>query len=84
VQNQVVDAACESMERLGWGVLQLYVATFSYGSVGTMDELRHHLATGNGLGPGAVAVLRTTLHEALLEKGEPSPFYRDTALDSGR
>ena len=79
VRNRVVAMECEAMERLGWSLNQLYLATLGYGSVGTMDDLRRHLATGDGLDTGAVAVLLATLHEGLLEQDEPSPFYVERA-----
>ena len=79
VQSPAVATVVEAMERLGWNLTQLYVATVSYGSIGTIDDLRRHLATGDGLGPGGATVLLATLHEGLLENDEPSPFYMDRA-----
>ena len=42
-----------------------------------MDDLQHHLVTGEGLDAGPAAVLLATLHEGLLDRSEPSPFYLD-------
>jgi hypothetical protein len=77
VPNPAIAMVLEAMERLGWNLTQLYVATTAYGSVGTMDDLQHHLVTGDGLGAGPAAVLLATLHEGLLDRSEPSPFYLD-------
>jgi hypothetical protein len=68
------DAERQALESLGWGASELYVATVCYGSVGTLDQLRRHLSTGDDLGRSEEAVLFATLHDALLDRGQPSPF----------
>ncbi len=62
-----------AMERLGWGVRDLYVATFAYGSVGSEHDLGLHVASGNYLGPLERAVVEATLNDALLDRGDSFP-----------
>ena len=72
------DAERQALECLGWGPSELYVATVCYGSVGTLEDLRQHLITGDDLGRSERAVLFATLHDALLDRGQPSPFLQES------
>ena len=76
-QELGIAAERQAIEGLGWGTTRLYVATVEYGCVGTLEQLREHLVTGDDLGHAERTVLMATLHDALLELGEPSPFFND-------
>jgi hypothetical protein len=64
----------DAMDRLGWEASDLWSAAASYGDVGTLDDVRLHLVSGDHLAPAQLDVIAVVLHEALLERGEPSPF----------
>ena len=61
----------EALDRLGWSAHDLWVATFGYGDVGTFADLTQHLASGNHLGPAAVACIAAALNDALLDQDDP-------------
>lgn len=59
-----------AMERLGWRVRDLYLASLAYGTVGQEEDLRRHLQTGDHLDPAQRAVAAAALNDALMERGD--------------
>ncbi len=58
------------MERLGWRVRDLYLASLAYGTVGREEDLRLHLETGDHLTPAERAVATAALNDALIDRGD--------------
>jgi len=55
------------MVRLGWGVFELWSAAIGLGDVGTVADVREHLASGNHLSEAQHTVLVAALHDGLLD-----------------
>ncbi len=47
METSPVSAVRAAMGRLGWGVRELYVASFAYGTVGDEHDLGLHVASGD-------------------------------------
>lgn len=75
-------AELRAMERLGWTARELLVATMQYGDVGTIGDVREHLATGNHLPPGRKAFIAAALWDA--EIGRADRHREDAATPTPR
>ncbi len=58
------------MERLGWRIRDLYLASLAYGTLGREEDLRLHLETGDHLGPAERAIAAAALNDALMDRGD--------------
>ena len=62
--DPVHEAELRAMRRLGWTASDLFGATLAYGDVGTVDDVRQHLATGDHLAPRQKAYIAAALWDA--------------------
>src|SRR5687767_12759459 len=72
-------AEIQAIERLGWTTQQVYIEAMSYGDVGTCDDVREHLRTGNHLPPHRRAFIAAALWDAEL----PPTDRENEPVDAG-
>jgi hypothetical protein len=62
--DPVFQAEQRAMQRLGWTVHDLYLATLHYGDVGTEADVEEHMRTGDHLPPAKKVFIAAALWDA--------------------